>query len=58
MRMAFRTCPNPQSRIEPRFPCIFFDPALQSMIHGGKPVGLKPTGYFPEVLIQPSSNGE
>lgn len=42
------------SRPEAQFPYIFFSSELQGMIHGGKPVGLKPTGYYPNVLVQSS----
>lgn len=40
------------SRPEPQFPYTFFEPNHQGMIHGGKLVGLKPTGYYPDVLIE------
>lgn len=45
------------SRPEPQFPYSFFDPNIQGMIHGGKPVGLKPTGYYPNILIQSAGAG-
>jgi aryl-alcohol dehydrogenase-like predicted oxidoreductase len=45
------------SRPEPQFPYSFFDPNIQGMIHGGKPVGLKPMGYYPNVLIQSAGAG-
>ncbi|MEH2204484.1 MAG: aldo/keto reductase [Nostoc sp.] len=35
------------SRPEPQFPYTFFNPKIQAMIHGGKPVSLKPKGYYP-----------
>lgn len=40
------------SRPQPQFPYSFFKPEIQGMLHGGKPVGLKPPGYAPNVLIQ------
>ena len=45
------------SRPEAQFPYSFFSPEIQSMIHGGKPVGLKPPGYAPDVLIQSAGAG-
>jgi aryl-alcohol dehydrogenase-like predicted oxidoreductase len=33
-------------RPESHFPYIFFEPHLQSMIHGGKSVSVKPSGYY------------
>lgn len=36
------------SRPEPQFPYTFFGPEIQGMIHGGKTVGVKPTGYYPQ----------
>jgi aryl-alcohol dehydrogenase-like predicted oxidoreductase len=45
------------SRPEPQFPYTFFEPNHQGMIHGGKPVGLKPTGYSPDVLIESAGAG-
>jgi hypothetical protein len=45
------------SRSEPQFPYSFFEPGIQGMIHGGKPVGLKPAGYAPDVLIQSEGAG-
>uniref|UniRef100_B8HQX0 Aldo/keto reductase n=1 Tax=Cyanothece sp. (strain PCC 7425 / ATCC 29141) TaxID=395961 RepID=B8HQX0_CYAP4 len=36
------------SRPEPQFPYTFFDGEIQGMIHGGKTVGVKPTGYYPQ----------
>lgn len=38
--------------LEPQFPYTFFTPGHQAMIHGSKPVGIKPTGYYPDVLIR------
>ena len=43
------------SRPERQFPYTFFEPSHQGMIHGGKPVGLKPAGYYRDVLIQSAS---
>jgi aryl-alcohol dehydrogenase-like predicted oxidoreductase len=40
------------SRPERQFPDTFFGPEIQGMIHGGKPVGSKPVGYRPEILIE------
>ncbi|MHB1285942.1 MAG: aldo/keto reductase [Leptospirales bacterium] len=34
------------SAIEPGFPYMFYQPYIQSMIHGGTSVSLKPEGYF------------
>jgi hypothetical protein len=45
------------SRPERQFPYTFFEPNHQGMIHGGKPVGLKPAGYYPDVLIQSTGAG-
>jgi aryl-alcohol dehydrogenase-like predicted oxidoreductase len=39
-------------RPETQFPYSFFEPGHQAMIHGSKPVGVKPSGYSPQVLIQ------
>jgi aryl-alcohol dehydrogenase-like predicted oxidoreductase len=39
--------------LEPQFPYGFFESRHQAMIHGSKPVGTKPVGYYPDVLIQP-----
>ncbi|MBD0334561.1 MAG: aldo/keto reductase [Cyanobacteria bacterium Co-bin13] len=41
------------SRPEPQVPYSFFGPEIQNMIHGGKPVGAKPAGYFANTVIQP-----
>jgi aryl-alcohol dehydrogenase-like predicted oxidoreductase len=40
-----------------KFSYSFFGPELQGMIHGGKPVGSKPVGYQPEVLIEGAGAG-
>ncbi|MBW4633769.1 MAG: aldo/keto reductase [Iphinoe sp. HA4291-MV1] len=45
------------SRPETQFPYSFFGPEIQEMIHGGKPVGTKPTGYYPNVLIESAGAG-
>lgn len=45
------------SRPEAQFPYTFFDPEIQGMIHGGKPVGLKPPGYAPHRLIESAGAG-
>ncbi|MBF2002595.1 MAG: aldo/keto reductase [Synechococcales cyanobacterium M58_A2018_015] len=45
------------SRPESQFPYSFFDAEIQGMIHGGTTVGLKPAGYYPEVLIQSGGTG-
>ena len=44
-------------RPESHFPYTFFEPGIQGMIHGGKPVGSKPAGYRPEVLIEGAGAG-
>ncbi|MFB2892952.1 aldo/keto reductase [Aerosakkonemataceae cyanobacterium BLCC-F50] len=36
-------------RPESQFPYTFFTPGHQAMIHGNKPVGIKPAGYYPSV---------
>ncbi|MFB2838237.1 aldo/keto reductase [Floridanema evergladense] len=36
-------------RLESQFPYTFFTPGHQAMIHGNKPVGIKPAGYYPSV---------
>lgn len=41
------------SRPDVPFPYTFFEPSHQAMIHGSKPVGLKPAGYTPPLLIHP-----
>ncbi|MBD2461438.1 aldo/keto reductase [Oscillatoria sp. FACHB-1407] len=38
-----------------QFPYSFFDASHQTMIHGNHSVGVKPSGYYPNVLIQPAS---
>jgi aryl-alcohol dehydrogenase-like predicted oxidoreductase len=48
---------NAIGRPEQQFPYSFFEPGHQAMIHGTKPVGLKPTGYTPQVLIQTPEAG-
>ena len=45
------------SRPERQFPYSFFEPEIQGMLHGGQPVGLKPVGYYPDVLIQSAGAG-
>ncbi|BAU10329.1 aldo/keto reductase [Leptolyngbya sp. NIES-3755] len=45
------------SRPESQFPYSFFENDIQGMIHGGASVGLKPTGYQPDVLIQAAGAG-
>lgn len=45
------------SRPELQFPYSFFENDIQGMIHGGATVGLKPTGYVPDVLIQAAGGG-
>lgn len=40
-----------------QFPYSFFEPQIQGMLHGGKPVGSKPTGYHPDILIQSAGAG-
>lgn len=45
------------SRPEPQFPYTFFNPQIQGMIHGGKPVGLKPTGYYRTIIIEAGGAG-
>jgi aryl-alcohol dehydrogenase-like predicted oxidoreductase len=45
------------SRLEAQFPYTFFSPEHQGMIHGNQPVGLKPPGYAPDVLIQSAGAG-
>ncbi|MEM8503585.1 MAG: aldo/keto reductase [Cyanobacteria bacterium P01_D01_bin.1] len=39
------------SQPETRFPHTFFEPGLQSMVHGGASVGNKPTGYSAPIFI-------
>ncbi len=39
-------------RPDPQFPYTFFGPEIQGMIHGGRPVGSKPAGYHPAILIE------
>ncbi|MEO0708804.1 MAG: aldo/keto reductase, partial [Cyanobacteria bacterium J06649_5] len=39
------------SQPEARFPYTFFEPSLQSMVHGGASVGDKPKGYQQPVFI-------
>lgn len=48
---------NAVSRPDSQFPYTFFESGIQGMIHGGKPVGLKPKGYYPEVFIESSGAG-
>lgn len=43
---------NEISRPLPHFPYSFFTPAAQTRLHGGAPVGSKPEGYSPGILIQ------
>jgi aryl-alcohol dehydrogenase-like predicted oxidoreductase len=50
-RLEALSCPEPQ------FPYTFFNPEIQGMIHGGKPVGLKPDGYYPNLLIEAGGAG-
>ena len=38
-------------------PYTFFDAEIQGMIHGGTPVGSKPSGYSPEVVIEGAGAG-
>lgn len=45
------------SRLQAQFPYSFFEPGIQGMLHGGKPIGLKPSGYTPDVLIQSAGAG-
>ena len=45
------------SRPQLQFPYSFFEPEIQGMLNGGKPVGLKPAGYAPDVLIQSAGQG-
>ncbi|MBV9388954.1 MAG: aldo/keto reductase [Chroococcidiopsidaceae cyanobacterium CP_BM_ER_R8_30] len=45
------------SRPERQFPYSFFEPEIQGMLHGGKSIGLKPVGYYPNVLIQSAGAG-
>jgi aryl-alcohol dehydrogenase-like predicted oxidoreductase len=40
------------SRPELQFPYSFFGREIQSMVHGGVTVGLKPSGYAPDWIIQ------
>jgi aryl-alcohol dehydrogenase-like predicted oxidoreductase len=40
------------SRPEQQFPYSFYGPEIQGMVHGGKPVGSKPAGYHPDVVIE------
>ncbi|MEO1446154.1 MAG: aldo/keto reductase [Cyanobacteria bacterium J06635_11] len=43
------------SQPEARFPYTFFEPSLQSMVHGGASVGDKPKGYQQPVFISGDS---
>jgi aryl-alcohol dehydrogenase-like predicted oxidoreductase len=45
------------SRPERVFPYTFFETEIQGMIHGGKPVGHKPAGYQPDVIIEGAGAG-
>jgi aryl-alcohol dehydrogenase-like predicted oxidoreductase len=45
------------SRPESQFPYSFFGSEIQGMIHGGATVGNKPTGYYPNVLIESAGAG-
>lgn len=45
------------SRPEAQFPYTFFGSEIQGMIHGGKTVGLKPGGYYPNLLIKSAGAG-
>lgn len=45
------------SRPQRQFPYSFFGPEIQGMIHGGKPVGDKPPGYQPAILIEGAGAG-
>lgn len=37
-------------RPQAEYPYIFFEPAMQSMLAGGHPVGIKPSGYFSNII--------
>jgi aryl-alcohol dehydrogenase-like predicted oxidoreductase len=41
------------SHPESQFPYTFFEPEIQKMIHGGIPVGSKPSSYYHNPQIQP-----
>lgn len=45
------------SRTKSQFPYSYFESEIQGMIHGGKPVGLKPTGYYPNIFIESAGAG-
>jgi hypothetical protein len=45
------------SRPKSQFPYSYFESEIQGMIHGGKPVGLKPTGYYPNIFIESAGAG-
>ena len=45
------------SRPDQQFPYSFFEPEIQGMIQGGKPVGNKPPGYQPLILIEGAGSG-
>lgn len=48
---------NAISSPDPQFPYTFFTAQHQAMIHGSKPVGLKPAGYQPDVVIEGAAPG-
>ena len=45
------------SRPEAQFPYSFFESEIQGILHGGKPVGLKPKGYYRDVMVQSAGAG-
>ena len=45
------------SKPEPRFPYYFFEPDMQAMLAGDKPLGDKPPSYAPPLLMQGKAAG-
>lgn len=45
------------SQPQPGFPYTFFTPGMQAMLAGSHPVGDKPEGYAPRILIQGAAAG-
>jgi hypothetical protein len=43
--------------IDRQFPYTFFGTDIQGMIHGGKTVGSKPSGYYPNTVIDGAGAG-
>ena len=45
------------SRPEAQFPYSCFESEIQGILHGDRPVGLKPKGYYRDVMIQSADTG-